>query len=762
MERQVIFRDRQEVTPEDLNNPQLFAQAAIDHVVGDGIDGGRKFTGFVTTQDSATEVLVASGRLYFDGEVYFRDEDGGVTLDLNGLKPNLLKRVVVVVASPQVQEVDADDRDFEVDAETHTYVPESVPMERQRFARLEAIAGVEAVSPSAPVIDAGGVVIAYVNMGPAGIESILRNTARVLPNLGAVAGDVDALQAFREVTEPQVSSLKSDLSRLANDLADGGDKELLLQVAGDLAAVKAKLDLPDTYVAYRALPFLDESQSDTGAGDYAARIVEGLRFPTAATASAALALLNVNQPEAKVSAGGGLLLPHYNEVERRITKGDSGTISLAEYSVQEARDMVKQTISRTRIRYGGDFEVTVGSAWWNGGAYADRLNGSVRNVFQKGGETFQVYETGKVDQDGHKIVRLAKFWTDEVTSPYWSRVVTEQSVLGYAHTETFLNGQDRWVTALGPQMMVKPANGSLIVGICKTYRGEPDFEQIIAMTSVDAEDLVLISDPAGPTKIAIEPTFLKGGERYGYFVVTQYGFRIQYIDAETAAAEGTTGTYFYGLNGGAWYPSPDKHLVWRDWQAVFPRTRVDIDLQPLQLGGGIQMIDILADSVRPGSTDLVFSVQVGGVYKPLDDFDPTLLNDLPAVLQFRVSFVGTSDVMPGLRLTGSLATTSRLALVAKHISTTKAIASSSTIVTNAKLRGFDGAHNTITFKIDRGPGTLETADSVVTITHPDGVIEKIATFNLAAATTDYKSVIDMTTDAAARPFTVAELLEIAE
>lgn len=761
MERQTQFRDRQEVTPEDLNNPQIFTQQAIDHVVLDGIDGGRKFTGFVTTQDSATEVLVAEGRLYFDGAVYARDEDGGVTLDLNGLKPNLLKRVVVIVASPQVQEVDEQERDFEVDAETHTYVPQAVSMERQRFARLEAIAGVEAVSPVAPAIDAGGVVVAFVNMGPAGIESILRNSARGLPNLGVVAGDVDQLQAFREATEPQVSSLKSDLSRLANDLAISGDKELLLQVAGDLAAVKAKLDLPDTYVAYRALPFLDETQSDTAAGGYTARVVEGLRFPTAATNSAALALLNVNQPEARVSAG-GLLLPLYTEAERRITKGDSGTISLAEYSVQEARDMVKMAMSRTRIRYGGDFEVTVGSAWWNGGAYVDRLNSSVRNVFQKNGETFQVYDTGKVDQDGHKIVRLAKFWMDEVTEPYWSRVVTEQNILGYAHVETYLNGQDRWVTALGPQIMAKPANGSIIVGICKTYRGEPDFDQIIAMTSVDAEDVVLTSDPAGPTKIAIEPTFLKGGERYGYFVVTQYGFRMQYIDGETAAGEGATGTYFYGLNGGAWYAAPDKHLVWRDWQAVFPRTRVDIDLQPLVLGGGIQLIDILADSVRPGSTDLVYSVQVGGAYKSLDDFDPTLLGDLPAVLQFRASFVGTADVMPGLRLTGSVATTSRLATVAKHISTTKAIASSSTIVTNAKLRGFDAAHNTVTFKIDRGPGTLETADSVVTVTHPDGVIEKIATFNLAAATTAYKSVIDMTTDAAARPFTVAELLEIAE
>ncbi|MEW6016700.1 MAG: hypothetical protein AB1760_01345 [Pseudomonadota bacterium] len=762
MEQRVISRDRQELTPTDINNLQKFAQDADDHIVLDGLERGRRFVGFTVTQSTATSVSVAAGRLWFDGKRYFRDEPGGVALDLNGLRPNLQKKIVAIIAWPEEIDTDVQQRMFLTDAETLTYEPQPVAMERRRQARLEAVGGAEAVSPQAPIIDAAGVVIALVEMDPAGISSISRNTAAELRNLGDVADLVEDLSRANAEIEPQVQTIKSDLARLSANLEDGGNKELLLATASDIALIKSQLDIPDSYVGYRGTTFLDAASIDAGFAGHAARVQEGLRFPFAAQAEGALALLNPNAPGV-ITTAGGMLFPAFTEIERRITKGQNGTLSLAEYSNLENRALSRLTMSRERVRFGADFEVSTGSAFWAGGTYTDRLNGVVRSVFQKNGENFQVYETGRVDAEGHKIVRLSRYWIDSIASPYWSRLPTVENLLGYAHVETFLNPQDAWITALGPHIVGKPALGQLTVGICETERGEPNLDRVLALTTVDAANVPLVGDPGNPPKFAIEPTFLEGGKRYGYFIVTQHAFQIGVADAQNAATQGATGTYYYGLNGGAWFADPSVHLLWRDWRAAFPKARVDVDLQPLQLAGGIQGIDILADGIVPGSTELAWSVQIGGKFLPLSGADPDLLSDLNALLPLRVTFLGTPDVMPAFRLTGSVARVSRMAAAMKAITPSKALtANANTVVQIWRLRGFDPAHHGFTPTVRRADGTIETADTVETVTQPDGVIQKRATFNLAAATNAFRSILDGTTDDPLRTWSVAELVEIAD
>lgn len=765
MEQRPIFRDRQEVTPDDLNNLGLMAQASDDHIVLDGIEAGRRFVGFGVTQSTATSVKVAAGRLYFDGKRYFRDEPGGVTIDLNPLRANLQKKIVAIVAWPADIETALDQRNFLVDAEELTYEPQAVTTEARRQARLEAVGGAEAVSPQAPVIDASAVVVALIEMDPAGISTISRNTSAELRSLANIADQVEDLAASDAEIRPQVSTLKSDLARIAAGLAEGGNKELLLATTADVALIKARLDIPSTYVGYRGTTFIDpETDVDDAFAGYAARVEEGLRFPYAAEAEDELELLNPNAPGI-VKTAAGMLLPQYTEIERRITAGLNGIMSLAEYSNLENRTLSRLEMSRERIRFGADFEVVVGGAFWAGGTYHDRLNGIMRNVFVKNGETFQVYETGRVDSEGHKIVRLAKYWTDSVTRPYWSRLKTEENLLGYAHVETFLNPQDAWVTALGPHMIAKPANGQLTIGICETDRGQPDMSRILCMVTLNANQVQTIAETVNtplPPKHAIPPTFLEGGKRYGYFLVTQHAFQIGVADAQNASGQGATGTYFYGMNGGTWFAEPSVHLIWRDWRAAFPKASVDVDLQPLQLAGGIQGIDILADAIVPGSTELVWSVQIGGFWRKLSETDPEILAALNALLPLRATFLGTPDVMPAFRLTGSRARVSRMAKVMKGVTPEKGLGSNtSSILQIWRLRGFDAAHHTFTPQVRLANGTVEGADTVTTIVQPDGMVEKRATFNLAAPTNGFRSIVDATTDSEFSTWSVAELVEIA-
>ena len=72
MENQVIFRSGQDLDPADFNNMQAFAQASIDHVVGDAVTAGRGYAGFLVAITGAAKVTADPGRLYSAGAVYIR------------------------------------------------------------------------------------------------------------------------------------------------------------------------------------------------------------------------------------------------------------------------------------------------------------------------------------------------------------------------------------------------------------------------------------------------------------------------------------------------------------------------------------------------------------------------------------------------------------------------------------------------------------------------------------------------------------------
>lgn len=757
METRPIFRDRFDVTVEDMEGMLDGIQQSDDHIVADGVERGRRYVNFPVTQTSSTVVRIGAGRLYFDGRRHSRDDAGGVTIDLLPLKPALQRRIIAIVGWPREDETDIGFRDYETDAQTQQKSPQEVATRLSRTVVLEAKPGIESVSPQPPVLESTFVVLAFVTIGPAGIESISQNEAARLRNTGDVADRVDALEDFVDTAGPKVESLTTDVAKLAAQAATIADRKLLYDIGSTVALIADRVGQPTTYIGLAGTRFEDDARarSNLAYAAYAARVSEGLRLPFAAEDSDPMSLKNPFNPLATVSAG-GLLLPNFERYERRITRGQAGDLTLTQYAYAN-HSLLKLDMSRTRIRYGGDFDVSTGSAFWLTGTFVDRVNGGVRSTFIKNGETFQVYETGEVDNDGHRIVRLSKYWTDTVDTPYWTRVASNQATPGHANVETFLNAQDTWVVDLGPHITRKPANGAITIGICETTNGVPDMQRVLSVVTVDAGDVTLVGASGVFPSYPIEPTFLQGGKRYGLFVITQQDFAIGISDGVTPA----TGTHFYGLDGGYWFASPGTHLIWRIGYARFEDARTDIDLTELQLAGGIQSIDILADAIIPASTEVVYSVQIAGVWRALGSFDPTILADGGALLPFRVSLIGTADIAPGIRMAGSRVQVARLALAGRWAPEARALASAANTVTlKAVLAGFDTAHHTFTPRIDRA-GVLETPDVTTSVVRPDGTVERTCVFNLAAATAAYTPVIEMGTDAATRPYAITSLSEVA-
>jgi hypothetical protein len=754
MERKVIYRDRYEVTAEDLNNSQDWAQQSTDHVVLDTIVPGRKYAGFLVSQDTSTQVKVASGRLYFDGKRYFRDEAEGVTISLNSVKPGLQNRIVAIVSYPQDVETDEQERDYEIDAENEIYEPRAAKMEARRFAVLEAVAGAEAVSPQSPVIPTTAVIIALVTMSTAGITAIRMVDENRVPNLEDVDDRLAEAEDELEEIGPRILTIQSDLSKLDARTREIGDKAIAYSVYEDLAEIKDRLNLSASYVAYRKNLFLDADQSNTGAAGFSARIEEGLRFAPEAVNETQLQLFNAFNADAKVS-GAGLLLPAYTAATRRIIRGAAGTMSLAQYAF-EARTLTVASMSRERVRYGAEFEVSTGSAAYAGGTFYSAYQG-IKNVFAKNNETFQQYDTGKVDPDGHKIVRLASYWVDSVTSPYWTRLANAPVVTGYAWCETFVQPQSGWCTGITPRIVSKPAAGPLVIGICDTYRGEPDYESVLAMVTVNPGDI------ASPSNLdswaaAIEPTYLEAGKRYGMFLMTAADYVINVTDIQNGAG----GTMFYGLGGGVNFSDPTRHLMFDLRFATFTRSQVAIDLAALSLSGGIASIDILADTIAPAGTDLRYEIQVAGAWSALDEMDASVLAGLPPLVPMRVVMVGSQDLMPGLKLSGSRLRVSRPKTSFKNISTPATLPTASTKITvKTKLRDFDPAHHTYTATILRG-ATVETADITTDVRRDARTIERTQVFNLAASVTSYVMTNEGATDNAANPFIPTETFELAE
>lgn len=760
MKKSPIFRDSTEVSVEDMDNFVDNIKKSDDDIVVDALQRGRRFTGLVVQTTSSTSVSVGAGRLWFDGARYYLDDTGGLPLDLLPIKPTLQKRIIAIVAYPETVQSDLEYRDYETDAETGVKEPRQVNVNEYRHIRLEAVAGAQAVSPQNPVIDASAVIIAYVSMDTTGITSVARNFAAELDNLGDVAGRVTGLEDWRDQVDPQIGAITSQIADIESRLSRIGSNELQYALAVDMARVKEKMAIPAAYVNYRADFFLNDSQSDKTAMGYAARTDEGLRFAPEAENETQLAIFNQYNPDVMTS-GDGMVLPKYENILSRVVKGGVGEMSLAQYAY-ELRTTTLLTTTRARVRYGAEFEQSAGSQFFLSGQFTPGVNATYQiNLFQRAGETFQAYETGRTDAEGYKIYRFSQFWQDSLSSPYWSRVNSQQNLTGYAFVETFVQQRDAWVTGISARVSKKPNSGNLYVGICEaTDAGYPDITRMITLVHQDAPAWVP-EGGYGYNIVDTPPIFLKGGKRYGYVLMTQADYWVQVVETGTSP---TTGTLFYGLNGGVWQSEPNRHIMFDLRFASFKQNQVSVDLQGLSLSGGISAIDLLSEQIVPDSTSLTFEVQINGVWKPLSaTTTASVLAAKPPLVPLRAVFSGTSDIMPGLRLANSRCRVSRPKTALKHVTKTETLAApSSSIKTVAQLRNFDAAHHTHTQTLLVGAGytTVETADSVVDVVRGD-VTERTCVFNLAAPASSYKRVVAQTTDDAANLFVVDSLSDVA-
>ncbi|MDN2582971.1 hypothetical protein [Aquibium sp. ELW1220] len=767
MERIVIYRDRQELQSGDLNSTQEFARTSLDHIVRDAVEPGRGYVGFAVTKTAATEVTLSPGRLYANGAVHDRNEN--VVIDLFNALPFLTRRRVAIVTFGQSVDTDVQPRDFLIDAEAGTTEPQSVAMENLRRAEVSTVAGVEGPDPSYPTTDANVTVIAYLLLDTTGVTGIEHWAPTQLPNLRAVANRVTALENWRGQISGQVDTLRTDLSALADRFLAVALKNEIVDLTQQLDELRQRVFEPGAYIYYGTDHFLNEEGTDTDHPDYDAVVGEGIRFAIAGTQTSPLSLLNPNN--VFIQNASGFVLPKFSHGLRMDLTGYTGETRMAQYTF-ETTEVRQLTRTRERRRFGSTRTVCTNSTWWRQGQFD-----MVLGVFQRDGETWQV-TNGLPDTmpNGQRIpngnvhwVRLTQFWIDVYLEPYWDRVASTATINGQQVAQTFLNSQDGWLSQVGLFFSRKAASGDVTLMVCETEFGMPNLNRVLSRTTIPVADILVGANSGGAglpslieTKVAIAPTYLVAGRRYAIVAVTTGDHYVAMTNSDNGVVQGT---FFVSTDGAFFAGNLVDDLKMRLYFAKFERTRVSIEMTALQLAGGILDIDILNEAITPPACRTDFEVQVNGAWVPLDGApNGPNLTGLPAILPLRVTLTGTTDLMPGLGLTGSQAIVSRTKTTFTWVGKTRTLGSATTsvkVVTD--LQAFDEAEHDATVTLLTGvalDGT-ETADVIEDVVLVDGTVRRTSIFNVTSVTTYAVKIVGSTVSAAST-FHVAELIEFAQ
>lgn len=742
MDRKVIVEDYQELPASDLMAFQDYGQAGADTLIKYAIHDGQAYAGFAATSSGVFEVTVQPGIYLAGGKMFVRRE--AQTLDLIQYQPIANKVMVALVVWGSTVDQNPEYRAFVVNLETEETEARQINLERARIANIGSIGGVESGDPQSPIIPNDRIAVAFVVLNPNGIESIIANTDNDLSSVRRNDQRLNDVEAWQAIAQPRISTIATDVANLSNAQEGRVTTSDLFSMAGDIARLKELMGLPDDYADYGADHFLNSDETDTADVNLLCKVEEGIRFGPANESVAEMALFSAIN--AQVTQAGGMVLPKFNSALRFKVEGYVGEESISQYT-QTSYDITQKTMSRTRVRWGQTYEYCTNSQWWRSGQFD-----SVTGVFTRNGESFQVL-SGDTNQ-AHGWIRLRQFWEDTYEEPYWDVVTSTYTLNGAQVAQTFLNSQAGWLTGLDLYFTRKGTAGDVHVLLTETTdSGTPNLKKTIAKVTIP-----YLSIKSGQvTTAAFTPTYLEAGKRYAYVLVTQGEHYVAMADG----GEYLAGTFFYSTDGAYFAGDITKDMQFGLRFAKFAYSRVVVDLQPLNLNGGIAGVDIMAPMKVPDACKLTFEVQVPGTgWVSISSINVNALIGLPPLLNFRAIFQGTPDLQPGLFLTGSQLKLSRPRTTFKHISTPRILAGASDSVRiEWQLGNWTPANHMFTAKLVTAGGE-ELPDVVEDIQLPEKRIKRIMTFNLDNPVAAFDIVCDGTTTSALDVFHVEERVDI--
>ena len=725
MEKQVIFRDRQEFQAADVNNVEDYTELSLQHFVRDAITPERLFTGFLVTNPSATELSVAPGHLWdgVDGNVYVSEE--AKSMSLISYLPVTDQRWLTLSLIGQTEEVDVAARDFLIDLSTLQTEPRQVAMTEAKVADLNIVSGLESSDPQKKNAPTGYTLIAYVRLSPSGVEEIVMSTTNQLMSLFATWQATKTNKAWIDGIDPQISSIKSDLAALAAQLSNlKPSAAVIAELTRDVAGLKDLQGLPDTYSSYGSDWFLTEAESDTAEVDYHARVEEGIRFPWANQKQVQPDLFNPYADE--VVNFNGLLLPaHEDNIRLDLSNNYAGNMAIGSYQYA-THTLCEGSRSKTRIQYGPTRDVCS-----NNKNYSWLNSANVGSTVTYDGVRYLVTKKWGEHGAGFYWFRIQKLWKTNYIEKYSYDVTQTYDINGSQVGQTILAHQSGWLTGIDLYFDTVSEAGDVNLMLCETDLGQPDIKKVLGKTTLAPGSL---SSERKATLFAFsQPIFMEAGKLYALVLITQGSHKI----ALTQGTNYTQGTLFYSTDGVYYQGDFTKDFMMRLHFAKFSNPLTRVELTSLDLDGGIADLDLKLGLLEPANTEMTIEFRKEGdsLWYPMEVGNADQLNGLPALLHLRAAFKGDEFVMPGVDLTNSTFQAARPGTAFAHISIDRTLAvASAQIVVTLRLENWNADKHTCTAKV-RIADALTEATSVTETEEPKAALPTVVkkfTFDFSA------------------------------
>lgn len=752
----------QQVTLDDFDHLAKDPRNLADVLGKTAISAGRAYFGGTLVKTSTTRVAVETPLgLYDTGAIYTRDAEELIEIDLLSALPTTgNQKVVALVISGQEISDETEERDFRVGVSNNVIQTEARPTATRLYRRasIATVQGVQAPQPSRPVVDSALTVLGWVTLSSTEILTVEQNVEDRLNSIAVVDGRVKIIEAWKAETEPAVQGLKSDVSKLLANSNGKVDRRFQGYLLEQLARLNERVGV-DPAASYSFTDYflsLEESNSDEEHINFLAKVEEGIRFDDDNLDTTALSLLTPGDPSIQIS-NTGLLLPKYAEIPLLSVKGRDAEVAVSNGGSQTINYVLK-TISKTRIRYGASFLICTNAQWWKTGRYD-----SVKGVFYKDGVEYAVEfaEQHPSNNALHSVKRLRQIFIDSYEEPYWSATTVAASYNGQVAGNTFMVPRSAWVTGFNIGFSRRDAGGGDVrLGLCEVNdSGAPDYGKVLAVTTVVHANVKVW--PA-MTKFSIEPIYLEGGKRYAWFIITPGNHWLAMVEGNKYAQ----GTFFVSTDGAWSQGNIAQDACFEVLAAEFEASRLVVNLNNWNLSGGLTDIDLMLMTVaKEGAFYIQFEVQVGAVWVPLAEVASgnSPLYGLPASLNARMILIGTTDVMPGIKLAESTVTRSRPRVAGVHISGVQtAPANVDEVHIIAVLEHYIEANHDCVVALMTGVGyaTVTAAASVTDEAMPDGSTRRTWVFTGFTPTTTWKRRTTMATTSALSVYLVSEMTDV--
>ena len=735
MHQIIKFSEAEVAEPGDFDAISTNAQAGDEVIVSGAVDYPHHWADIAIATTSAITLSLGAGSLFVGGLVYANDAAVSVNLQVHLPLVTGDRRYVALLLRGLEETVTAQ-RMVETDSETGATVEQAVPKTTIRHWEVVIQQGLPSPTPIRPEVAATECCLAYVELAATGIVAVEMDHGSRVKSLYEIEGRLSSVEADVSNTVRRVSTIETDVANLATRLGDIPSPIVMRQIKRDLAIVRRTIAMPVETRAYWYDAGLLQDDWDKVHASWLARVREGIRFPWAAERDAQLALIDPASPALR--ATGSLVLPAWTEVTRLEVLGDGGSTNISQL-VHTVTTAVRKEIARTVTEYGATLTVCENAAEW-----AFTANLAVGELFTLAGETFEVVKIIPADP-GHTFRQVRSISQRTVVDTYWDYVTEEIGVNGSIYGQTWLCAQPMVLTSIDLSFTRVGSDGEVHLFVCECDEGgQPRFDAVVVATTLAASDLA-----TGWVTFDLRPTLLDSGKRYAWFTVTTGNHALETISGNKYA-QGSR----FACTDGVWAQvSTDVDFAMRIKAASFGATRTVVEFQPLTLADGMTEIRLIAGGWTPGGTDLVWEVKPSDsdVWLPLtlsaaEGSDAMV--GLPALVQLRAVFVGTTDLQPALVLdatarAGTYRPRGDMVAISKDqdfgLSTT-------TIQLEVVIDAFDPVKHTAAPKLVVG-ATVVTPSSVVTTPDLANPAKRtlLASFVLGAATTSARARVDMTT-----------------